>query len=147
MGTLDGWSEILWVLTFKKTLETSLSSNAFLIFATFSKILCYGFFSLFFLVRWLLNGPFLVFSNSIPFLRFINVYGCDVSGYSKGRSLEPVAVHKRDLANCNHPQAMGWLAVIYFYSFVVLGSQVPFRVFILLFFLAGNSIQSPNLSP
>jgi len=63
--------------------------------------------------------------------RFTNMFGCDKSSYMKGRAFKDPDtgdwtrdVHKRDKANCNHPDALGWLAAAYFISLVVLGSQV-----------------------
>ena len=64
----------------------------------------------------------------------MNIYGCDYWWvYSNGRpqyGFESKIIHKRDHSNCNHPHAWGWLAVAYFISFVVLGSQVLMTLFV-----------------
>ena len=76
----------------------------------------------------------LICHRSILLNRYINVYGCDYWWtYGNGRpkyGFESKIIHKRDHSNCNHPHAWGWLAVVYFISFVVLGSQVLMTLFV-----------------
>lgn len=63
-------------------------------------------------------------------IRYINVYGCDKWAYTYGRAFSKLAVAKNDNSNCNHPEAQGWMAVLFFISFVVLGAQVLMTLFI-----------------
>lgn len=62
--------------------------------------------------------------------RYINIYGCDKWAYTYGRFFGKIAVAKNDNANCNHPEAHGWIAVLFFVSFIVLGAQVLMTLFI-----------------
>lgn len=62
---------------------------------------------------------------------YTNMLGCDNWGYDYGRyTSEGNARMKRDKANCNHPQAFGWLAPIYFVSFAIIASQVLLTLFV-----------------
>ena len=56
------------------------------------------------------------------------MYGCDKWAYGYGRAFGVLAIDSK--VNCNHPQGLGWISVIYFVSFCVLGSQVLLTLFI-----------------
>ena len=56
------------------------------------------------------------------------MYGCDKWAYGYGRAFGVMAIDGK--VNCNNPQGLGWIAVIYFVSFCVLGSQVLLTLFI-----------------
>ena len=56
--------------------------------------------------------------------------GCDQWGYELGRPFGQHQIHKRDLSDCNHPNATGWIAVVYCIGAVVFGAQVLITLFI-----------------
>jgi len=85
--------------------------------------------------------------------RFVNSLGCDKWLYSYGRGFGngTLAIQRRDHADCNHPYAFGWIAVLYCVSFVVLGAQVLLSLFIgskwfLFFFKCSSNFHHPTLN-
>jgi hypothetical protein len=60
--------------------------------------------------------------------RLINALGCDEYGYSYGRSYDSNAL--KNIDNCNHPKAFGWISCLYFVAFCIFGGQVLLTLFI-----------------
>jgi hypothetical protein len=59
--------------------------------------------------------------------------GCDKWLYSYGRpkyGFESHANRRMDHSDCNHPVALGWVALLFFVVFCVIGAQVLLTLFI-----------------
>jgi hypothetical protein len=56
--------------------------------------------------------------------------GCDNWLYEYGKRFGEKSKRTFDNNDCDHPEPMGWIAVLYFVVFCVLGSQILLNLFI-----------------
>ena len=68
--------------------------------------------------------------NGSTDLSDVNMYGCDRWEFVYGSVLGKRANVELQIANCNEPEAWGWIAALYMVTFIVLGALVLLTLFI-----------------